>query len=281
MHEHAITAYKPPAPVGPPVNNTMTDQSSQFTRPTTVGATNPARGSMLPPPPPGAPQQPPTPGGTVPKTSMANGLLPPAPVATKDGSPKVDGVSPENTRPGSRPIPSTPQIPSAPTPTGIPSTPGGPPIMSDLSPSQLATPQQISRPQSQSPNARPSTAGAGAMGSVVPPTPAALLARGYPGPSPVGAPPSGLPGISNPTMTPTSMTNNSMMPPSNSFGGLGGVGMGGDPSTADLFPLDMGGGTSFDFQMMDFQGYSDFTITDFTSELFQDAALDSITGTGA
>lgn len=69
-----------------------------------------------------------------------------------------------------------------------------------------------------------------------------------------------------------------MMTPSNSFGGSGGVSMGGD---ADLFQLDVGG---IDFQMMGFQepsfGLSDFHFDEFTSGLFPDGPLDSMTGTG-
>lgn len=263
MHEQTITAYKPNGPPGPGF-----EPGSQ-PRLTTVG---PRVGAMLPPPLPGQPQQ--IPGVTTPGGKPVNGLLPPVQPGTKDGSPKIDGVSPENTRPASRPAPSTPQqVPSAPTPTGMISTPGG---HTAPSPAQLATPQQISRPPTQSPGAPPSTVGIGATPSAAT-TPAALLARGPGAGPPMGGPMSG--GF---TIPPTNMLNGSIIPPSTSLGGGGGpptgVTMGNDSSSDPLFS----GFEDFGFQMMNFQEPFSNIGFDLTMEDFlQDSSLDSITGAGS
>lgn len=273
MQEATITAYKPNGPLGPGF-----DPSAQ-PRPTTVGPPNVVgRGAMGPPPPPNAGQPPQMPGVLTPGGKPpVNGLLPPAQPGTKDGSPKIDGVSPENTRPASRAAPSTPQqVPSAPTPTGMISTPGG---HTAPSPAQLATPQQISRPPTQSPGAPPSTVGLGPTASAAT-TPAALLARG-----PSAGPPMGgtMPGGFT-AMPPANILNGSMIPPSSSsLGGAGGgptgATMGIDSSSDSLF----GSLDDFGLQMMNFQEPFSGMAFDFPMEdFFQDSSLDSMgTGTGA
>ena len=250
--------YKPS-----PTNGMMPPSNSNSSQPLIAdpqfgrqlgGATGAPKRAMLPPPPPHNPSIPsPVPGGQMPLskgTPIMSGAVPRGlPGSKDDSSPSgIDAFSPENNRPASRPIPgSTPQaIASAPTPTasapGPAPIPGAPSAMSIPSPSQLATPQQSSRPQSQSPSstaiARPSTA---TLNGTPTPNPATMLSRPYPGaPSGPGSMLGGGPG--NHTLN------------SGHLGGAPGPSNGMESHSNDLFGMGLGMPfAQFDMQMMNFQ----------------------------
>ncbi len=264
MQQTAVATYniKPggyPAPqnAGPP--GPSSEQSLR-------GATNAPKGSMLPPPPPTSNTNQPAPGtnGTPGKNTGGMSGLAPRNAGNKDGSsPGQEGVSPENVRPGSRPmLGSTPQMTPASMP-GAASTPGGgPSAISAPSPSQMATPQQISRPQTQSPSSaalgRPPTAttnglasGGGGGGGAVP-SPNSLIARFSGNPPPSSGGPGGAPGAQANQSTPAHSTSG--------MGGSSSLLGGSEPLTNDLF-MSLGGNpltAPFDFQMMGYQENDSF-----------------------
>jgi hypothetical protein len=237
------------------------------------------KGAMLPPPPP----------GTAPGTSNTNGpnsakSTPVLAARTKEGSSPsgIEGVSPENARPASRPIPgSTPQAISAPTTpannpiTGSAVTPGRPSTMSAPSPSQLMQQQQSSRPQSQSPSGLSISRAPASTPLQAAPNPSAIQAQNY---QTAGASLGGLNGMPN--------ANNSSVPTPASLmpvalGNPGAALSTGDPGGNDIFGM-----TPLDLQMMSYPedtfGQSmglDFSLPDdFYTTYIDEATLDSVSG---
>ncbi|CAG8613876.1 11023_t:CDS:2, partial [Acaulospora colombiana] len=277
-------SYIPPPNPGMPTNLTAgaggTVPSEQValgtpgSRPQ-MGPTGPPKGAMLPPPAPNSTMQPT--GATNTNGPNSGKGTPVMAARIKEGSSPggIEGVSPENARPGSRPIPgSTPQaVSAAPTPsnpiTGPPLTPGRPSTISAPSPGLMGQPQQLSRPQSQSPSglsvprAPTSTPLQPAL------NPSVIQAQNY---QTAGGPLGGLNGVPNPNSSLSAPA--SLMPVTlgNPSAGLAGP----DTSTSDLF------GMSLDLQMMNYPddfGQSmtlDFGLSDdFYSYIDEAATLDS------
>jgi hypothetical protein len=248
-----------------------------------MGAAN-IKGAMLPPPPPGA----------APGTSNNNGpnsakSTPVLAARTKEGSSPggIEGVSPENARPASRPIPgSTPQAISAPTTpannpiTGSAVTPGRPSTMSAPSPSQLMQQQQqqSSRPQSQSPSGLSISRAPASTPLQAAPNPSAIQAQNY---QTAGASLGGLNGMPN-ANNGSVPTPSSLMPVA--LGNPGAALTTGDPGANDIF--GMGTMSALDLQMMSYPedtfGQSmglDFSLPDdFYTTYIDEATLDSVSG---
>ncbi|PVF93924.1 hypothetical protein CPB86DRAFT_818410 [Serendipita vermifera] len=242
-----------------------------------MGPTSSAKGAMLPPPAPNSTMQ--ATGAPNTNAPNSNKSTPIMAARTKEGSSPsgVDGISPENARPASRPIPgSTPQaVSAAATPsnpmTGLPVTPGRPSTISAPSPGLMGQPQQLSRPQSQSPSGLSVPRAPASTPLQAPPNPSAIQAQNY---QAGGAPLGGLNGVPGPGNLSLS-TPTTLMPAT-----LGNLSTGltvGDPTATDIFNLDL--------QMMNYPdefGHSmalDFNLTDdFYSSYIDEATLDSVSG---